>query len=140
LAWCCAMGEVADIRGIIRNRDRKQQIIDFSGLRYGLITPTDIDGVIEYKNSCFLFMEFKCSFGAKIPAGQRIALERLCDGLDRPAILIHAVHDAQIGQDINARNSFVYRYYWKGKWKAPDDVMSVGEAADRFFDKHAPGG
>ena len=42
-------------RGVIQNRDRKKQIIDFSGLKYGKITPTDIDGLIEYKDKAMMF-------------------------------------------------------------------------------------
>jgi len=41
------------VRGKIEHRDRARQIRDFSNLRYGNITPTDIDGLIEYQNKCF---------------------------------------------------------------------------------------
>jgi len=53
------MAEVVPIRGVIKYRGRARQIIDFRGLTYGNITPTDIDGLIEYKDKCILLIEIK---------------------------------------------------------------------------------
>ena len=41
---------VSEQRGVILNPARMQQIVSFEGMKYGTITPTDIDGFIEYKN------------------------------------------------------------------------------------------
>lgn len=65
-------------RGKIENRNRARQIIDFSGLQYGKITPTDIDGLIEYHDKAILLLEFKYA-DAEMPRGQKVALERMCD-------------------------------------------------------------
>jgi len=70
-------------RGVINNRARAQQIINYSGLRYDTITPTDIDGFIDFGNKVFVIMEFKHS-DAPLPYGQRLALKRLCDSIKRP--------------------------------------------------------
>ena len=65
-------------RGEINNRDRAMQINDFRGLRYGTITPTDIDGFLDLNDNVFVFIELKYG-DAELPYGQRLALERLCD-------------------------------------------------------------
>jgi hypothetical protein len=44
------------LRGVIQNVGRKQQINDFSELRFGNITPTDMDGCIEYKDKAYIFI------------------------------------------------------------------------------------
>ena len=36
------------LRGATTYKERAKQGRDFTGLRYGNITPTDIDGLIEY--------------------------------------------------------------------------------------------
>lgn len=64
-------------RGKIRNREHVP-VKDFSGLRYGKITPTDIDGFVEFKDKIFILLELK--FGDSVlKYGQRTALERGCD-------------------------------------------------------------
>lgn len=105
-------------RGKIRNRDARQQIIDYSGLRYNNITPTDVDGMIEYKGKAFIFYEFK--FGdAPMPLGQKIALTRVVDAIQKggtPAILILGSHNNQATEDIDATNAIVRSIYWNGSW------------------------
>jgi hypothetical protein len=44
---------------VIQNVGRKQQINDFSELRFGNITPTDMDGCIECKDKAYIFIEIK---------------------------------------------------------------------------------
>ena len=105
-------------RGKIRNRDARQQIIDYSGLRYNNITPTDIDGLIEYKGKAFIFYEFKYG-DAPMPLGQKIALTRVVDAIQKggtPAILILCSHNHQASEDIDAANATVRAIYWNGSW------------------------
>lgn len=58
---------------LIRNRFRAKQLIDFGGLQYEQITPTDIDGLIEYRNIAYIIYEFKYA-DAEMPFGQRLAI------------------------------------------------------------------
>ena len=67
-------------RGVINNIQRAQQINDFSNLLYGKITPTDIDGMIEYRGKLYIFFEIKYK-DKDMPFGQRLALERLVKDL-----------------------------------------------------------
>lgn len=135
------MAEVIELqRGVIRHRDRAKQIVNFSGLRFANITPTDIDGLIEYRNACFLFIELKHHSKPVIDMGQRLALERLAAGLIKPALVLHAIHGAPATDDINAAQAVVHQYFWKGGWKVPHALITVREAADGFFDKYGTPG
>ena len=120
------------IRGQITFRERSQQIRDYSGLRYGNITPTDIDGFIEYKDKAFVFIELKFE-GAKESYGQTLALERLCDGLEKskPCLLIIAKHDFPANKDILAHTCKVDRYRYKAQWRVCKE--NVKELIDRFI-------
>jgi hypothetical protein len=104
-------------RGEIDNRERAKQLRNFGGLRYGNITPTDIDGLIEYKNIAYVIIETK--FGdTQLPLGQSIALERLCDDLQnyKHTILIISKHNHPVNEDIDLANSIVVKYRWMKKW------------------------
>jgi hypothetical protein len=122
-------------RGVIANRDRAKQIISFRGLRFGNITPTDIDGLIEYKNQCFLLVEFKHFSKPDMPEGQRLALERLAVSLNKPTLLLHAIHYTYADEDIDAASCEVLRYFWRSQWHPMDDQRTVRELATGFFEK-----
>lgn len=63
----------------INNPRRAKQLIDFKGLEIdGYIYPTDIDGLIEYKDSEYILFEVKHG-NAEVPFGQRLALQRMVD-------------------------------------------------------------
>lgn len=123
------------MRGQTIYKDRATQGRDFSGLRYGQITPTDIDALIEYKNTCYVFIEAKYG-NSEMPYGQRVALERLCDDLQRlkPTLLIVASHNQNSNQEIDFANSTVRMYRDNKKiWKVPDPVPSVKQMVDAFL-------
>jgi hypothetical protein len=104
-------------RGIIRKRDAARQIRDFSGMRFGTITPTDIDGLIEYHGKAYVIIETK--FGdTDVPIGQFKALERMCDDLQKvkPTLFIIARHNCPPEQDIDFSKCIVEKYRWRGEW------------------------
>ena len=91
------------VRGKIHTPDRAKQLRDFSGLRFGTITPTDIDGLIEYQNIGYVIMEFKAKDNIVLD-GQRLALERLTDDLSLAAkntLCIIAYHDTDSNETID---------------------------------------
>lgn len=106
-------------RGRIQNRLRSQQIIDFSGIRYKNITPTDIDGFFEKTGKAFVFYEYKLE-GAEIPRGQELALTRIVDSLStagKTAVLFICRHnEINPVNDVKAANAIVEKIYWNGKW------------------------
>jgi hypothetical protein len=102
----------------------------------GGITPTDIDGLIEYDGKCFVFFELKLD-DAPLPSGQRKALMRLVDDLSKPSILIiawHNIEDPSI--DIDVALAIVSHYYYGGKWYSPMNMITLKELVDRFLKKH----
>ena len=55
----------------IHNKRKMKQLIDFKGCAMdGGMYPTDIDGVIEYKDSKYIIFEVKYG-DSEIPIGQR---------------------------------------------------------------------
>ena len=111
-------------------------MIDYQGIRYGKIAPTDIDGVIEYHNEAFVFYEFKHR-ETMIPLGQQLMYERLADDLQAagvPAVVFqcsHSVDDTQ--QDVIAANARVVRTYYDGKWTDKDGSRTVKDHTDAFI-------
>lgn len=107
------------MESIFKFRSRAKQLIDFSGLQWGSITPTDIDGLIEYKNKAMVFMEFKHD-GAQMPKGQELALQRLADDsqkVGKEATVLECVHYvSNCDNDVTAADAIVRRLYYKGKW------------------------
>ncbi len=123
-------------RGKIYNYARASQQIDFRGLRFGNITPTDIDGLIEYKNIAYILMEFKLRSNA-IPGGQRLALERMTDDYNKAgkaSICIIASHDTDdVSVDIDAAKAIVTEYRYKSGWVKPVGIFTVREWIERFL-------
>jgi hypothetical protein len=110
------------LRGQIQHRERKQQIADMSGLRWGKITPTDIDAAIEMDDRLFGFIEGKF-VGTPISFGQSLWLERACDAIHQPprryAFAIIADHCQPSNQDIDFANMQVRTWRFDGVWRKP---------------------
>lgn len=118
---------------MIRNRDYITQIKDFSKLRIGTITPTDIDGLIEYKNRAFILFELKHGRGT-VRGGQRLALERVIDALaiSRPAVCFVCNHTCS--GDIDVARVTVCEFRYQSKWW-PGQNISLTEYVHRFLNK-----
>lgn len=127
-------------RGKIQYPERKRQIMDFDGLKFGKITPSDIDAFIEYKDKGFIFIEIKLhrkDGQFKVPPGQKLGYKRLVDALTaagKPAILIYAEHfeydpsmniDASVCTVDSVYGNHEYRYSVKGK--------TVKEVVDKYI-------
>lgn len=120
-------------RGAIQNRERARQIIDFSGVRFGNITPTDIDGMIEYHNVAFVFYELKLK-GAKMPYGQELALSRMSKRLGDRAVVFLCEHDVDdASKDIPAAKTIVRRLCWCGEWHDCKPGITLLEYTQRFL-------
>ena len=123
------------MRGVINNIARRQQINDFSGLILGRITPTDIDGVIEYKDKAYIFFEVKYK-DTVLPYGQKLALQRLSDDVNKAgkkSIILIAQHDVQNTNDsIDVALCKVRNYYFKNKWLVPKSTITVIQAIEIF--------
>lgn len=122
-------------RGVIQNRERARQIIDFSGLRYGNITPTDIDGCIEYQDKGVAFIEIKHR-DATMPKGQELALTRLVDNnstAGKRAVLFVCEHDVDnCEMNIIASRTIVRDIYCNTKW-VDGEGRTLKECMDIFI-------
>lgn len=133
---------MAVVRGAIRNYERARQQLDFSGLKFGQITPTDMDGWFEYQNKCFVFFEFK--YGRKWTLqqwqgkvfGQKLALERIADNMTRPTLLILAQHLHPPHEDVDAANASIVAYRVNGAWFEPSVPVAVDSCVEWFLRLH----
>lgn len=124
------------VKGIIRDREAARQIRDFSGMLYGTITPTDIDGLIEFKNKCYVLFEEKYKV-AKLPRGQELALERISDDLGKvkPTLFIVATHETEPDKDIDVANSLVFKFRYQSVWYFVAGKVTTKYLTTRFLEK-----
>ena len=98
---------------------RIKQVISFDGLQFGVISPTDIDGCIEYRDKALILLEYKLR-GYKMPTGQRLCLERIADDVEmsgRKATVFLCEHDVtDVDKPVDAKSAIVKAVYYKHKW------------------------
>lgn len=122
-------------RGNIKHKARAQQINSFSGLlRRRNITPTDIDGLIDYNGKAFIILEGKYS-DAEIPKGQRMALEHLAnamvDGNKQVTVIVFRHNINDVNEDVKVSEQSVTEVYFKRKWFTIT-TKNVLEVVDKF--------
>lgn len=122
----------------IQNPERMKQLIDFKGL--GLdsgIYPTDIDGLIEYHDKEYIIIEVKHG-GAKVPVGQRVAMQRMVDDFTkigkRAVAIVCEHHVDDVDKPVIAAYCRVREFYYGGerRWRPPDKRMTVQEMVNSF--------
>lgn len=125
-----------DNRGKINYKSRSKQVKDYSGVRYGNITPTDIDGFLDFGNKIFAVLEYKHVNAPSLTYGQELALVRLVDTLAKttPTIGIIATHETNDNEEIDCANAMVEKYRSSGKWINATD-LTVKMLLDKFL-KH----
>lgn len=127
------------IRGVIYNRNRKKQINIFDKICYGKITPTDIDGLIEYHNKAYVIIEVKLE-NVDLPPGQHLAIERLIDDLERsgkPAIGIVSSHQIiDYTRDVDVADTIVRQYRYKREWRNIWNIQIKTKDFTDYFISH----
>ena len=124
-------------RGVIRNKEIARILRDFSSLKFERnITPTDIDGFVEFDDKCYVFIETKYK-EAKVIWGQRLALQRLVDTISdtqKAAILIIATHNIEPNTEelIDVGNCQVTEYRTKKKWHSVNGSLTVRKLIDQY--------
>ena len=116
-----------------------RQLVDFGGLCVeNNIFPTDIDGLIEYKDSEYIIFEVKrCN--ARVPYGQRLALQRMVDDftkIGKRAVAIVCEHNVKnSSRAVILANCWVREAYdgKNGEWKTPMKHTSVRDAVDIYI-------
>ena len=106
------------MKSLIRNSNQTKQGLDFTGVENGKIHPTDIDAVLEFDNDALILMEVKRQ-NNKIPVGQRLVLERICDSwhTDKSIVLFITHNFKNDLIDIPLAQCVVKKYYINGAWK-----------------------
>ena len=110
----------------------------FDGLRYGNITPTDIDSLIEYKNQLWLMFEAKLA-GKDVPQGQRLALERFIHDIrivNKHGIAMIVEHNVQdTGKDIFLKDCYVREIITTENqtWRPPKYEITVKDITDLYI-------
>lgn len=146
------------MRGVIVHRDRKRQIVDWSGVCIGNITPSDIDACVEYRGRAWVFIEMKLRPG--LPAtGQRRMLQELARDMwkaGKPVLIIlvaHGVDDCHedivggdcivghwlvIRSDAEARQAeYGHADGWTSPgWCEPPEEMTVADAVAWFLARY----
>ena len=125
-------------RGVYQYESRGRQLLRFDGVRYGNITPTDIDGIIDYKNRVWILFEAKLA-GKSVPAGQRLALERLIQNAKRAGkhglamIIEHNVSDCT--RDVFVTDCMVREVYTTENmdWRPPKWRIGAKDMADAYI-------
>lgn len=132
----------------ILNPKRMKQLIDFKGLELDSgIYPTDIDGLIEYHDSEYIILEVKHN-NAKVPWGQRLALQRMVDDFTKAgkkAVAIVCEHNVDNANNpVVAAVCNVRELYYGGekRWRPPDEPITVRQAIHSFrrYSKKQKGG
>jgi hypothetical protein len=143
--------EVFPPRGVIRSRTAGRQIVDFRDLRWGNITPTDLDCCIrvacsiDRRGQVFAIVEYK-QRGAPLPLGQAMHLLALVSNSSAPMIAVIADHSHPSDEDIDGAAAMVRCFRSNppdlfdadgpGEWATPFVPMSVKECLDEFFSRH----
>jgi len=103
----------------LEHPERAAQLVDLTGINYGNLSPTDVDGFLEIKNKLFVFLEFKNENAPPISYGQRTALERVVDALHQSGKVSLAVigqHNTAHTEIINGASSKALEVRWQGQW------------------------
>ncbi len=130
------MGEA--IRGKEYNQRRARQPKDYSGLCYGKITPMDLDGILEFSDRLFIFLEYK-GVGAPLKYGQKLCIERVVNAIHserRIAVAIVADHWGHIGDDIDCAGAEVREIFFEGEWHCLAEKRSVASLIDSLCEKY----
>ena len=131
-------------RDEVQNKAKFKQRILFEGLiRRDRITPTDIDGFIDYKGNAFVFLEAKTG-EADMKYGQKLAYINLIQRLQKAgalAICILFKHNTPSHEHIKASKQEVDSIYMFDEddefwtWKVPTKTITVSQALDTFEKK-----
>ena len=124
--------------GAYNHPDWGRQLVLYDGIQYGKITPSDIDGIVEYHNRIWCVYEVKAQ-GVELLRGQRTMLERFVHCMadaNRHAIAIvcdHGVYDPQ--QPIYIASCAVRSIYNTENmtWRPPNYPTTLKQMSDAYI-------
>lgn len=100
--------------------DRAKQLIDYTNLSWGVIHPTDIDGILEFNGIKLVLLEYKTG-GKLVGVGQRLLLERVANNWSKAqrgneSLIVIADHYTKQDEIVDGGNCIVREVYYNGKW------------------------
>jgi hypothetical protein len=122
--------------GRIYHPARARQLNSFTGLKFGTITPTDLDGLIDYHNERFAFLELKLR-DAPVSDAQATAIIRVVDaivaGKKRAAFFVaeHCEDDPTV--DVPADRCLIRCVYIHQMWHQPPTELTLRAGLDCFL-------
>ena len=119
-------------------RARAEQLIDFKGLQWGKIRPTDIDLSLDWGGQTFVFVELK-GLGKGLTLGQKIHLECLVKAIKaggKEAYAILAQHSTQAKEDIVASESTTIKVYDGNVWCTSHTGKELHEVLNQLHNEH----
>ena len=126
------------LESLIKNPLRASQVLDFTGILPPPYAPTDIDGLVEWKDKAYVIIE--CKHGGKdMSLGQKIAIERMTKDFSKAgkrAVAIVVEHNVDnIQQSVMVGNQLVREVYYdsQGRWRKPSHEMTAREAINDFI-------
>ena len=126
---------------LIKFPERNSQIIDFAGLnRRRGITPTDIDGFIDYGGNAFIYFDAKID-GVPVSKGQRMAYENIVNSHRKAgnrAVAFIFRHNTPHEESVIASEGIVDEIYTTSGWEKRKDrqtVIELIEEIERVWDK-----
>lgn len=110
-------------RGRIQSPAYRQKIVDYSGVRIGKITPSDIDGIVDVHAKGFIVTELKfvqdMDDSVELGTGQKRLAEAMIDGWERGGLKAYYLvckHHEGSHDEIDAAGAIVEHVYCQGKW------------------------
>lgn len=121
-----------------KNRARAAQLIDFQGLQWGKLRPTDIDLSIDWGGKTFVFVEVK-GINQGLTVGQRIHLEGLVKAIRAGGKSAHAVlakHSTRAADDIQAADCLSTSIFSGNNWETVDTNERLSFTLNSLYDTH----
>lgn len=129
---------------LIKHPHRASQVLDFGGMLEPPYAPTDIDGLIEWKDKAYIIIE--CKYKQKeMSKGQQIAIERMINDFvkaGKRALAIVVEHDEDnIERSVMVADQLVRQVYFdtQRKWREPNYICTAREVVNDFI-KYVEGG
>ena len=126
------------MESLIRNPLRASQVLDFTGILPPPLAPTDIDGLVEWKDKAYVIIE--CKHGDKeMSLGQKIAIERMTKDFSKAgkrAVAIVVEHNVDnIQQSVMVGDQVVRQVYYDNQkeWREPNYIVTAKEAINNFI-------
>ena len=126
------------LESLIRNPLRASQVLDFTRILSPPYAPTDIDGLVEWKDKAYVIIE--CKHGDKeMSLGQKIAIERMTKDFSKAgkrAVAIVVEHNVDnIQESVMVGSQLVREVYYdsQGRWRKPSHEMTAREAINDFI-------